>query len=558
MSMNVSRAAWVVLCLAAEALAHGGAFRPPPGSRPGDPYTPPGPNPRATTARSTGSIPTAPWEVWWALNRDRYLRLRERIEERTVVTGRRPDHDPFDRSALRDNVLLPAMIEALSDEDEEVRTSACVAVGKFRAKELAPRLQKMRTDDKILQVREAAMLGLVLLREPALRDFFRSVAADEDERPRMRGFAVLGLGFIGDAEHLVDLARRGEKLLEGAGTTVDDLRTCAVLGLGFCERPEVPASVVAIARDRESPPAVRGIAGSALARLGSPTAVPDLLQFLRDGDEIAVARQGAAIGLGALVRPEEESLVDFLGKKAQRDRDGGVRTLTAMSLGRVGGERAAVHLVTGLNACEQAERGFFLLALGLSGSADAGPILLERFGKLSNNSDRAACALALGLAGHRKAAPAIRAELQRGNRIFVARAVTALGLLDDEASIPLVREILRTSKDPGVQREGTMALALLRRAAAIPDLLAVLENARTTFVRGAVAEAIGLVGNESAVEPLLRIARDRNRQGEERAMALAALGRIGDPERVPFLARVAIDLNPYVVVDAIAEVLTIL
>jgi HEAT repeat protein len=556
--MDVSRAACVVLCLAVDALAHGGAFRPPPGGRPGDPYTPPGPSPRATTARATGSIPNAPWEVWWGLNRDRYLRLRERIEERTVVTGRLPGHDPFDRSALRANVLLPAMIEALGDEDEEVRTSACVAVGKFRATDLAARLQKMRTDDKILQVRESAMLGLMLLREPALRDFFRSIAADEGERPRMRGFAVLSLGFLGDEEHLSELARRGGELLKGAGTTTDDLRACAVLGLGFCSGPGAAAAVIAAARDPKSPPAARGIAGSALARLGCSTAVPDLLQFLRDGDEMAVARQGAAIGLGALVRPEEEALVDFLGKKSRRDRDGGVRTLAGMSLGRIGGESAAVHLVSALNECEQAERGFFLLALGLSRSADAGPILLERFAKLSNNSDRAACALALGLAGYREAAPAIRAEVERGNRIFVARALTSLGLLDDEASIPLVQEILRKSRDPGVQREGAMALALLRRAAAIPDLLEVLGNARTTLVRGAVAEAIGLVGGASAVEPLLGIVRDRSRQGEERAMALAALGRIGDPERVPFLAQVAFDLNPYVIVDAIAEVLTIL
>ena len=36
-------------------------------------------------------------------------------------------------------------------------------------------------------------------------------------------------------------------------------------------------------------------------------------------------------------------------------------------------------------------------------------------------------------------------------------------------------------------------------------------------------------------------------------MAFAALGRIGDPETIPLLSRLAYDLNPYVVVDAVYE-----
>ena len=88
--------------------------------------------------------------------------------------------------------------------------------------------------------------------------------------------------------------------------------------------------------------------------------------------------------------------------------------------------------------------------------------------------------------------------------------------------------------------------------------MAALKEANSIFTRGGIAIALGRVGDDEAVAPLLDLFRDPRRDPEERAIALAALGRIGDDDRIPLLARLAFGLNPYVDSDAVAEALTII
>jgi hypothetical protein len=277
---------------------------------------------------------------------------------------------------------------------------------------------------------------------------------------------------------------------------------------------------------------------------------------MRD-DTRPYVRYGAAVAVGSLVSRDQRGLVDKLGRKSQRDKDTGIRSLLVMSLGRIGGEVAASHLAGGLRKCPQRLRGYHYLALALTGHKDAGPLLLETFPRLKNNMDRSACALALGLCGYRTAAPVLRAEVERGNVAFTPIGLLALGLLDDAESIPLVEKALE-ERDPLLRRQAALALALLRRSAAIPKLVEMLKGSSSLFLRSSAVAALGMVGNDKAVEPLVEIYRDKSRQGEERALALAALGRIGDPERIPLLTQIAFDINPYPTVDAISEALRIL
>ena len=87
----------VVLLLAQVPVwGHGGAFRPPPRVRAGDPYKPQV-RKMPSTARRTAGTPLLEWEYWWRLNRERFLRLRERVEQRNVVSGGARGEKPCDR-----------------------------------------------------------------------------------------------------------------------------------------------------------------------------------------------------------------------------------------------------------------------------------------------------------------------------------------------------------------------------------------------------------------------------------------------------------------------------
>jgi HEAT repeat protein len=551
------RTAFLALLLGGAAFAHGGVYRPPPGGGPYDPTQPGGGGSPITAPGTKGGLFTS-WESWWLMNREPYLRLRERVKARTVITGNSRNKESFDRAALRDTVLLPVMLEALKDREEAVRGAGAVALGKFQATETIPQLLELfRKDDK-KQVQEAAMLGLILMRDPALTEPLRTIALDSRNSRRVRGFAILGLGFLGDAQFLTGLLKTKGSKLKGTRLTVEDLQACAALALGSTDSLACVPMLASLSLNKYAPVPVRGFSGCSLGRLGNPLGLSAMLELVKDKDAKLQARYGAAIATSGLVSADEEGVLDLLGKKAQRDRDAGMRSLLVISLGQIGGERAATHLVAGMRNCDQEMRCLYYLALGISGFDDAGTILHETLGRLKNSKDRAACALGLGLSGHRAAAADLRELVEDGHPGFVPHGMVALGLLDDSKSIPAVQKLVKEARDPVTRREGAISLALLRRSAAVPDLVTLLRECKTRFSRGALAWALGFVGTNRAVDPLLEIYRDKRRPGEERAIALAALGRIGDTRDIPLLAEFAFNINPYVSTHAVAEALTIL
>ncbi|MCK6481194.1 MAG: HEAT repeat domain-containing protein, partial [Planctomycetes bacterium] len=78
------------------------------------------------------------------------------------------------------------------------------------------------------------------------------------------------------------------------------------------------------------------------------------------------------------------------------------------------------------------------------------------------------------------------------------------------------------------------------------------------FILGSVATALGQIGDERALEPLISILRDEQYPELTRALAAVALGQIGDKNDVSVLSRVSRDVNYRAYYDAIGELLTIL
>jgi HEAT repeat protein len=545
-----------LVLLSAAASAHGGLFRPPPGRAPRDPGRPGG-GLTPTTPSTRGTAVAEAWQKWWDLNRDTYLRLRQRLRERVVFTGPASGTDLVDRRAVREQFVAPELLKALRDPDEQVRMVAAITAGRLHVGATVELLRELHVKDKARTVREAAVLGLVLMRDPALGPALRTIVGNGKETRRVRGFAVLGLGLLGELEFLQQLLLAKTKVA-GSNTAVEDLRACAAFALGVSGAPSVAGPLARVALDRHAPDEVRGFAAAALARAKSPLVAPEALGLIRNLDGLAAARCGAAIAVGHLVGPTEQGVIDFLGKRAQRDKHGGLRALLFISLGQIGGERATRHILEEMvNTREQTMRGFTALALGISGGKEAGAALLVELGRRKNPSERAACALGLGLAGYRESASILREQVKRRHPGFMGYGMVALGLLDDRQAIPVVEELLARHRDAPTLRQGATALALLRRSAAVPALLELLGEIKAAPGRAAVAYVLGEVGTLAAVEPLLGIYRDEKRAGWERAAALSALGRIADPDPISLPAQLAFGLNPYVVSDAVEVVTTI-
>ena len=76
-------------------------------------------------------------------------------------------------------------------------------------------------------------------------------------------------------------------------------------------------------------------------------------------------------------------------------------------------------------------------------------------------------------------------------------------------------------------------------------------------VHGQLIQAIGVIGDHRAIEPLTQLLTDHKRPAQVRAMAAVGLGMIGDLE-MPKLSRLSTDYNYRATVGDLDELLFIL
>lgn len=175
---------------------------------------------------------------------------------------------------------------------------------------------------------------------------------------------------------------------------------------------------------------------------------------------------------------------------------------------------------------------------------------------------RAAFALALGLATDLGSTPRLGRLVASDGEAPALRAAAAgaLGLLRRSASdVYLVLRLGLGPKAPEpLRREAARALGVLGDAGAVGALLDEIRGDRPDHVRGRAAAALGGIRAVAAVRPLIEVARDRRVSDPVRAVAIAALGVVGDPEPVPSLVRLKTDVNYIASTDALNEVLSLL
>jgi HEAT repeat protein len=114
-----------------------------------------------------------------------------------------------------------------------------------------------------------------------------------------------------------------------------------------------------------------------------------------------------------------------------------------------------------------------------------------------------------------------------------AKAAEALGRLADVAAVPALIAALNDT-DADVAREAAASLGLLRGPAAVEPLIDVLNNRDGYFhvvVRIAATHSLGQLRDHRAVEPLLDAIRDPI--AEASAEAIRALASLSDPRTLP-------------------------
>jgi HEAT repeat protein len=601
-----------ILLLATAASAHGGAWRgPPPNSgtpltplspipvptlppgsstpvpgpiggldtpRPGGPTIPGDTNPGIPRGNAPTSGPGSDsWVWWWTLNREPLLDLtgllRQRVREQTISStphflgrpgGRNREHSTSIEA--REKILL-ALLEAAKDGNRDVATGAIVALGKAGDLRAIALLRQLADDPKADDtVRESSVLALGMIggEDPDRRVFLASVAADEGRRLRTRCFALLALGFLGDAAALPDLAR-----LWRTKSRNTEVPAAALIGLGLMRDeivvPDLSVALSGSANRREKEDLLRAHAGTALAMIGSRAGLPAACAALRDRDP--QVRRQAALTIGAIAKPGDEAERKALAFLLLADRDAMVRAFAAIALGQIGNLDDGNTLAFAYRKGDSTLAPHAAIALALLvrqvRSAEATervlPFLLKEFRQRANASLRGALAIALGIIGDRQAVPALIDLASSGAEPNLrGHAAVALGLIGDDRARPVLRSALSETGNPDVQKEVALALALLGDRTAADALLEVVKKGTTEYARGGAAAALGRLATEAQALTLTEVLADRQTSDTTRAFVAVALGLVLERTSEPLLTRIGVALNHRMVLPSIAEVLSFL
>lgn len=265
---------------------------------------------------------------------------------------------------------------------------------------------------------------------------------------------------------------------------------------------------------------IRKEAATALKNIGDSRALfplIDVLEYKEWHEYYAVmssVRETAAEALGILKdRRAVESLI-----KALDDKDEEVRWKSTWALGNIRDRRAVEPLIYLLSDKSWTVRRFAASALGKIGDERAVESLIE--------------------------------SLNDEEWHVRKYAADALGKIGDERAVPSLMKTLH-DEDGDVKWKAVVALGKMKSGAVEP-LIELLKN-EDWHIRGTAAEALGRIGDKTAVKPLINIlvgwSRDRNKY--VRGRAAEALGRIGDEQAFQPLTQALED--PYIYVRVKSE-----
>ena len=438
---------------------------------------------------------------------------------------------PFDRTRVTDllldarntdgklpaNVLKALAASGVTADSQATQLSSGEVADRVRAAERLARLGDTKaveplmdalTNARDLQVRVKSAEALGSLRDRRAVDAL--VTATRSSEPQIRAAAVTALGMIADhtaADTLFASTRDSEPPVREAA-----VRSLSALGI----------SVEKVASDLSSPNwQVRSAAVTTFARLGDPSAVPSIINALKDSD--SRVRSEAARTLGVFnTSSATEALISAL-----RDPSADVRVEATISLGHQKDSRGLAPLTSLLT--DRDARVSLAAAESLARLQDprATRVLID---SLSNPDWRVrsrATQVLARIAGEGSLDQAVTpltaalADKDPVVRYYAAEALVGIGA----KAVPVLIEAFRANRESDRDRAARVLWHI--GAPAVDPLIAVLQDKNSTpEMRAASARTLGMIGDKRAIKALTLVLRDE--RYFVRQQAAFALGQMGD------------------------------
>jgi len=521
--------------------------------------------------------------------------VKQRLREAYVKELKSPEQHLRARAAaglgtLGDPLAVPALVEALDDEDPFVRKSAISSLGSIgdssALSALVPLLgvRELRPDiaRALASIGDSSVIGELLravFDEAGLGTYAESLRALwtsdatatlfkllEDSRPdakvnwalllpdldpagslsamitwlsspshQVRAAAATGLGRTADRSAT-------EPLIKALSDPALPVREAACQALGRLEALEaVPYLIDTLEEDNVR---LKSAAAHALNQIKDPTSlvpliaagnlsadwdiVPAHARFLAQGlaHPSPAARRYCAKMLAGVATPAQQAAL----ATALSDEDPVVRSSVARGLGRLKSRDALPNLAKLLDDPSHSVRIAAAESLGAIGDSEATLYLVDALDDPEPSVQRAV-AQAISQIGDPSAAPALKGLLSSDDVELRAIAITAAGRLKAVQYLPVIRDELRYGV-PKIRMEAARALGNMSAQEAESQLLFSLADPAAQ-VRVAAAEALGMLRSPAAVQPLASVLvsdpdATPNQPEALREAAAAALGSIGE------------------------------
>jgi HEAT repeat protein len=498
------------------------------------------------------------WPFWFEHNKEWILGelLRARTARTRVPPGSSPaiftlaDSNDRQRTPVTEDMKLkqiyPVLEASLTDSSSWVRDAAALALGKLGAPEaIGPLTARLSDNDPDIQ--EDALLALGLTgHKDALKPLMDTLGGTD---PNRKAFAALGLGLLGFRESVPVLS--GEFAAMTRSPKTKEVAACIAVAMGMLGDESAVKNLGQSLKSRVEPEVKMHVC-QALGRIGGA----DAFSWLQRAFNVREKAVGAAAALAMSNFPDAQA-VSFLLKNGLKSSDKMTKLYSIVSLGRIGrallpDDKLRKAMIKDLKETAESPMKdkytamYATLGLAIMGDKSANDFFLEHLAEDNrakwSKETHSAMAMALGLLEDKRSIRDLREIVVRG-RVeddYRGYAALALGIMGDVASKDT---ILRTMEDEKKKRDllrsGCWAVGLLGEKKDIPSLIGFLEidGADKHEVRGAAAIAIGLIGDSSAVAPLLKIVRD-DTSPQNRAFAIAALGCLIDKDPVPRIPQI--------------------
>jgi len=474
-----------------------------------------------------------------------------------------------------DKPLVDLFLPFLHHSVQEIAETAALALGILQSEEALPVLKSL------------------LLDEPQGR---KLVGKESGVPLRTRTFAAFGLGLIGHASSSEsvkkDIADTLWTVLTTDQSPLKDIRVASVISMGILDSEdpsETAQNLSDFLADDSHDFLVRAHCPNAIAKLlkdkvsDGDRLTPFIDQFiglLNKKGEKAEVRQSCVQALGMMVRPDmpqAEKVVRQLVQTGQKGRDQQEKNFTAVSLGKI----AAIDPNAKISAeviqflLKQLQKGstnyrtWCAIGLGVmtfdanENEKSVPPIVpravAEMFKKAKAPSQRSAYAIALGLMKYEAAKPVLRNVMETsGDPSLRGYIAVALGLMSArEYKDDITRVVEKSSRRPELLRQSSIGLGLMSDRDVVPTLLKFLsppDGGRPVLsVLSASATALGFIGDQRSVTPLVNMMNNKDLTPLARAFAGIALGIVGDKEPLPWVTKISEDLNYRASVDTIVD-----